>query len=234
MTRKGDTSWLSGSETDEHLARALCMMQNKADSKAMCSDLQRYYEETEGREIRQDLRFSVAELDTNERVAVDCGCGSGADIAYLLGEGFTVHAFDIERSAIDRCHQRFASSDQLTLSVSTFLDFEYPPCSLLVADASLFFCPPHDFPSVWQKMRQSLSSGGVFCGSFLGPEDTMARHPDDEQTFWHDVLPLAEKDVLALFDGFQLLRFTEQKTSGLTPQGTEHDWHIFAVVARKL
>ena len=69
----------------------------------MCSDLQRYYEETEQREIREDLRFAVAELDTNERLAVDCGCGSGADIAYLLGEGFTVHAFDF-RPCSTFCH----------------------------------------------------------------------------------------------------------------------------------
>lgn len=201
---------------------------------SISADLQRYYDETEQRAVRQDLHMAVDELDNNDRVAVDCGCGSGADIAYLLEQGFAVHAFDIEKTAIKRCQQRYASHDKVTLSVSTFLDYLYPPCTLMVADASLFFCRPQDFPSVWQKMRQSLISGGVFCGSFLGPEDTMAKHPEDAQTFWHEVLPLAEKDVLALFDGFKVIRFTEHKTSGLTPQGTEHDWHIFSVVAKKM
>lgn len=196
-------------------------------------DLQRYYDETAEREVRQDLRLAVAELGCEKRVAVDCGCGSGADIAYLLDQGFTIHAFDIEEEAIERCRQRYVDASGLTLSVSTFADFDYPACSLIVADASLFFCPAEDFPLVWQSMQQSLVSGGVFCGSFLGPEDTMAKHPDDAQTFWQTVLPLSKKEVYALFDGFEILNFTEHKASGLTPQGTAHDWHIFAVVARK-
>lgn len=196
-------------------------------------DLQRYFDETAERETRNDLRYAVSELTTKQRIAVDCGCGAGADIGYLAREGFIVHAFDIEADAITRCQQRYGNVEGITLAVSTFVEFDYPTCSLVVADASLFFCPQPAFATVWGKIRQSLVSGGIFCGSFLGPDDTMAKHPDDTQTFWKEVLVLSEDQVRRLFDGFDLLRFTEHKVSGITPQGTPHDWHIFAVVAKK-
>ena len=196
------------------------------------SALQKYYDETLNREVRPDLFYAVSLID-GEKIAVDCGCGAGADIQYLLDHDFHVHAFDIEESAIDRCRQRFADFPQVNLSQSSFIDFEYPPCQLVVADASLFFCPPEAFAAAWLKIDDSLQSGGVFCGSFLGPEDTMAREPECEQTFWKTVTVLTEPEVRVLFEGYHVLRFTEHKTSGMTPQGTPHDWHIFAVVAQK-
>lgn len=201
-------------------------------SKITQSALQHYYDETARRKTRADLKLAVS-LVTDKKIAVDCGCGAGADIQYLLDNDFFVHAFDIEKSAIDRCRQRFADIPQVDLSQSSFINFEYPPCQLVVADASLFFCPPEAFAAVWQKVDDSLQPGGVFCGSFLGPEDTMAREPESEQTFWKTITVLTEQEVRLLFEEYHVLRFTEHKRSGLTPQGTPHDWHIYAVVAQK-
>ena len=111
-------------------------------------DLQRYFDETAERDTRDDLRFAVSELTAKQRIAVDCGCGAGADIGYLSGEGFSVHAFDIEAEAIARCQHRYGNIEGITLAVSTFVEFNYPACSLVVADASLFFCPQPAFAKV--------------------------------------------------------------------------------------
>lgn len=54
-----------------------------------------YYAETANSETRSDLVFATS-LVGSENIAIDCGCGSGSDIAYLRGEGFIVHAFDVE------------------------------------------------------------------------------------------------------------------------------------------
>jgi 2-polyprenyl-3-methyl-5-hydroxy-6-metoxy-1,4-benzoquinol methylase len=48
------------------------------------------------------LVYAVS-LIGNEKIAVDCGCGAGSDIAYLRNEGFTVYAFDIEEASIKIC-----------------------------------------------------------------------------------------------------------------------------------
>lgn len=195
-------------------------------------EIQQYYDATESREIRSDLLFAVDLVD-GHKVAIDCGCGAGADIEYLLGEGFKVYGFDIEDESISRCVKRFGGNENVNLSKDTFSSFEYPQASLVVADASLFFCPKSEFENAWTKIYGCLYPEGVFCGSFLGPEDTMASDDYDGQAFWKDVLVFDEKKVRRLFGGYEIVRFAEHKTSGLTPQGVLHDWHIFSVVAKK-
>ena len=101
-------------------------------------DIKQYYRSTEHSEIREDLTYAVS-LTGAARVAIDCGCGAGSDIAFLRQNGFTVHAFDIEEESIRRCRKRYSSDPGVHLSVADFSGFEYPNASLVVADASLFF-----------------------------------------------------------------------------------------------
>lgn len=191
-----------------------------------------YFDATEQRPVRADLRYAVTMVRA-PRIAVDCGCGAGSDIAFLRSEGFEVHGFDIEQESIKRCQQRYQSDKQVHLTQASFSSFSYPPCSLMVADASLFFCPPHEFDFVWQRITQALVPGGIFCGSFLGPDDTMAGPSYNKDAWWPDVLTLTDAQVKTRFQGFEILSFTEHKLSGVTPDGASHDWHIFSVVAQK-
>lgn len=191
-----------------------------------------YYESTENREIRADLIFALEHL-VGDRVAIDCGCGAGADIAFLRDHGFVVHAFDIEEAAILRCRNRFSGDNNVRLSRDSFSSYVYPEASLLVADASLFFCPGNDFPGVWEKMSDALTDNGIFCGSFLGPRDSMASSAYDKGAYWDDVLVLNEQQIREKLVGYEILKWTEHDVSGESPQGTPHNWHIFSVVAKK-
>ncbi len=191
-----------------------------------------YYDATEFREIREDLVFALKNvIETN--VAIDCGCGAGADITYLIEKGFTVYGFDIEEESISRCRSRFGDRDDVILSRSSFSTFDYPQASLLVADASLFFCPRLEFKNVWRKISECLSPDGIFCGSFLGPEDTMANPNEHDSVFWPDITVFEESDVRALFEKFEVLRFKVHRSTGKAPNGAAHHWHIFQVVAQK-
>jgi len=196
-------------------------------------EISKYYDATEGREIRPDLVHALT-LAPHPKVAVDCGCGAGADIDYLLREGFVVHGYDNEEEAISRCESRFPTRPDLTLKVDDFCSFDYPSASLVVADASLFFCAKRDFSLAWRKIRECLVPGGVFCGSFLGPEDTMAGPDYDRAAYWPEICVFDRQEVRSIFDGFTIHRFTEHKTSGKTPDGKKHNWHIFAAIAQKL
>jgi len=195
-------------------------------------EIREYFDATVSRDTRDDLKLGI-QLVEGARVAIDCGCGAGSDIAFLRANGFTVHAFDIEEDAIARCRKRFHGDSKVLLSHASFSTFEYPPASLIVADASLFFCPDSEFDDVWDKIREALLPKGVFVGSFLGPEDTMAGPDYDRDAFWPEVLVASEDKVKLWLEDFEIVSFTEHRTSGQTVNGTPHQWHIFSVVAQK-
>jgi len=192
-----------------------------------------YYQTTAQSEVRGDLAYAVSQVG-NEKTALDCGCGAGADIAYLRTQGFVVNAFDIEEEAIKQCRNRFDGDNAVILSTASFSSYNYPATSLVVADASLFFCPQSEFDQVWRNIYCSLTTGGIFCGSFLGPNDTMAGPDYNAEDFWPNDLVFNEDELRNTLSGFELLRFTEHNVTGKTPQGLPHRWHIYAVVAKKI
>ena len=73
----------------------------------------------------------------------------------------------------------------------------------------------------------------IFCGSFLGPDDTMASAQYNADDYWPHVCVFEEQQVSALLANYEVLRFQVYKRSGITPVGEPHDWHLFSVVARK-
>jgi SAM-dependent methyltransferase len=192
-----------------------------------------YYDATEQSETREDLKVAV-NLIGDSKVAIDCGCGSGSDIAFLLANEFRVYAFDIEEDSIARCKNRFKGNENIFLNLDSFDTFIYPKASLVVADASLFFCPPNKFDEVWTKIYECLDSGDVFSGSFLGPKDSMAKDDYDKENIWPEVSVFTESQVRKHLSKYEIIRFTEHINSGTTSQGNEHDWHIYSVVAKKI
>jgi len=196
------------------------------------NEILKYFAATENRETRKDLRLAVNLVEGN-KIAVDCGCGAGSDIAFLRSEGFLVYAFDIEEESILRCKKRFENDRDVWLSQASFDSYNYPNVSLIVADASLFFCSEQKFGQVWRKITKALLPKGVFFGSFLGPEDTMAGSNYDKESYWPEVLVLSEDKVKALFHNYKIKSFTEHRVSGTAPDGEPHQWHIFSVVAKK-
>ncbi len=190
------------------------------------------YDSTFDREVRADLRQAV-DLVGDVKIAIDCGCGADSDIAYLRLHGFTVHGFDVELEAIERCRKRFEGDNNVHLSEAGFNNFEYPSSSLIVADASLFFCEEKNFAQVWDNISRALMTGGMFTGSFLGPRGTMAGPAYERDVFWPDVMVFTENQLRPIFQDFDIIEWTEHKVSGHTAQGVPHDWHIFSVVAGK-
>lgn len=195
--------------------------------------MKNYFDATEQSEVRSDLSLALT-LVGKPKIAVDCGCGSGSDIEYLASLGFTVHGFDLETEAIARCKKRFRNNDNVILSQDSFSSFEYPKASLVVADASLFFCPAPEFSTVWNKINDCLFTDGVFVGSFLGPNDTMANSKGSKSSFWENDLTFNESALRNLFKSYKIHNLTEHNLSGTTNSGHPHQWHIFSVVAQKI
>jgi len=122
----------------------------------------------------------------------------------------------------------------LYLSQNDFNSYSYPSASLILADASLFFCPECEFDEVWYKINKSLSPGGVFVGSFLGPEDTMTESGYRKELFWPDLLVFKEEQLRQVFNKFEIISWTEHRIDGKTAQDKLYHWHIFSIVAKKI
>lgn len=189
---------------------------------------QAYFQKTEQRPYRPLLEAAVAADASGCKVAVDCGCGTGNDVAYLLEQGYQVHAFDQQADAIQICQRRFGDHSQLQLSEASFDQFQYPRAGLMVANSSLFFCDQQHFAHCWTAIQSALVSQGVFCGDFLGPDDSWEPLPGRPLT------RLRQEEVEALFDGFEILRCYERNEPGKTAIGHVKHWHTFTVLARKL
>lgn len=195
-------------------------------------EISEYFDATENRDTRNDLKLAVKLVDS-PKIAIDCGCGSGSDIAYLRTKEFHVHAFDIEEEAIKRCESRFSNDKMVALSQSAFDEFRYPSASLIVADSSLCFCPEDKFDEVWDKITHSLLPGGVFVGSFLGVEDSMAGSDYKKEAYWPDVLITSEEKVMRWFREFKIEAYHEHKSSGVGHDGEPQSWHRYSIVAQK-
>jgi len=195
--------------------------------------IRKYYDSTKDSKVRPDLLLAIEHVD-EPKVAIDCGCGAGSDIEQLIKHGFKVYGYDLEEESISRCKERFENNSNVILSRDSFATFDYPRASLVLADASLFFCPKDEFDYVWRKIYACLYTTGIFCGSFLGPDDTMAYSSSSKDSFWPNDLVFNEQETKSNFTNYEICRFTEHKSSGKTEQGLPHDWHIFSVVARKI
>lgn len=165
------------------------------------------------------------------KVAVDAGCGAGRDAMYMVEHGYTVHSYDKSDAAILRLKEVGGRHIDNTLFPKTcsFEQFEYPQTTLVNACSSLFFCDPALFASAWQRLTNSLQKGGVFCGHFMGPDDTWAKMGRGDLTIH------SYTDIQALFnDEFKIIDIVEHNTDGTTLLGKSKHWHVYAVVAQKV
>jgi len=186
----------------------------------------RYYDATKGRPPRDTLLMALDRAEA-PGFAVDLGCGDGRDTVELLRRGWRVLAIDSEPEGIARLEARtdLENREQLTTLCAKMEDARWPEADLVNSSFALPFCPPERFPILWQRIIESIRTGGRFAGQFFGPRDDWAKTG----------LTIVTRSALdALFAAFEIERLDEEETDGTAPPGGTKHWHIFHVVARKL
>ncbi|RCW22936.1 methyltransferase family protein [Vibrio parahaemolyticus] len=194
----------------------------------MSAQWNEYYQKILNQPHRPNVENAVNLLKLESKVALDIGCGIGRDSHFLLEQGFNVHAFDSHEDAVKTCLTRFEGHKRFSISQCCFTEFDYPQCSLVIANASLFFCPDEGFEQVWTKIDSALQPGGIFCGDFLGVKDSWVAsemHPN--------ITALTKKEVESLFEDYELISLNERDEDGATVVGSPKHWHMFSVTARK-
>jgi SAM-dependent methyltransferase len=196
-----------------------------------------YYATVRVREPRDTLVRALEAFDQDDaragaavgavRHAVDLGCGDGTDTLALLAAGWSVTAIDGSPSFPEHLGPRVPPSlrDRVTVEVADFREAVLPPCDLLHAGFSLFFCPPAAFDALWQRIRGAVRPGGRIAAHLIGPHDTWAVAGDPRMT-WH-----SREQVDTLLAGLVVERLEETDEVGWSYAGDKR-WHLWRVLAR--
>jgi tellurite methyltransferase len=185
-----------------------------------------YYQKVAHRPPRT-LLLQAAERYATPGLAIDLGCGGGIETQALLQRGWQVIAVDQEPAAIDYVTAHFLprAEERLTTHCATFTDLALPKADLIWAGLSLPFCPPGQFPVLWEHIRSTLRPGGRFAGDLFGTNHAWRQNP--ALTF------LSREQVLAYLHTFEIELLAEcEEERPTTFQGMQH-WHGFDIIARK-
>ena len=187
----------------------------------MKNNWKNYHQNTQGRSPAPLLKDALLYV-TKKKRALDLGSGALVESKLLLSEGFQeVTAIDIVPFAdLDDPRFRFVKS--------SFENFKFP-CNtydLVNANLALPFCKPDAFDKVWNKMRDSLVTGGIFSGQLFGVHD--AWNIEDTEMTFH-----TKEDVDNLLTGFNIKKLEEIRKEGPLATGETKNWHLFLIIAEK-
>ncbi len=158
--------------------------------------------------------------------AIDIGGGALNDTKYLLDQGFDVTVID--KSPLVEQEAKNIPSDRLHAFTTSFEDYDFPKEQYDLASAmyALPFTAPAHFDSVFEKVKESLKKGGIFCGQFFGDRDEWSKDP--KMTFH------TKKRVQELLKDLEIISFVEEEKDSKTARGTMKHWHVFHVISRKI
>jgi len=159
-------------------------------------------------------------------VALDLGCGSGAEAEYLANNGFSVDAIDKDPVSIKYARER-CKGLKVDVVEGDFREFNYRPdyYSLMVSINAFPFVSKVEAEDLIEEIKKSMKVGGVALIYVYGPEHEWAERED--MSFW------GIKEFVTLWDGFDTLEVDQEV--GMIPlrSGTNIKQHRIHLVAKK-
>lgn len=165
-------------------------------------------------------------LDIHGGIALDLGCGSGAEAEYLAKSGMMVDAIDKSDAAIAYTAERCQG---LTVDAirGDFREFELRPgyYAIIVAINSLPFLTKDECRELFEGLKNALKPGGAAVLSVFGLAHAWSARKD--MSFW---LPEEFKSV---WDGWDILALDEYKGPWPLVSGEKIFQHRIHLVAKK-
>jgi SAM-dependent methyltransferase len=189
-----------------------------------------YQERTAYREATEYFMSAMAYVDGDNgegRLAIDLGCGGGAETRALLARGWRVFATDagpeserlvVLATPLDHRHR-------LEHVHGKFHEVDLPQADLVYAQYSLPFADD-DLEAAVDAAIAAVKPGGAFVGQLFGHNDTWAG----------DGAASVDREwIEAKFNDFSELNIDEQDFDG-SYGGSEENrkrWHVFHIHARR-
>jgi cyclopropane fatty-acyl-phospholipid synthase-like methyltransferase len=160
-------------------------------------------------------------------VALDLGCGAGAEAEFLAKNGFEVDAIDKSETAVKYTQERCQGLHVRAIH-GNFLEFEMPPdrYTLVTSINALPFIGKEYAKTLLDAVKKSLKSGGVAILAVYGTEHAWNDRTD--MSFW------TMEEFKSLWDGFQIEHLKEYKGMSPLMSGEEIYQHRIHLVARKI
>lgn len=172
------------------------------------------------------LRVIEDHGDSDSKVAIDLGCGSGRDTRELLRRGWSVLAIDGDEKSLEILHQELKSNDDLQTRCEAFENLEnLPSADLVYSSVAIPFCSKPAFPKFWDQLVSAVKPKAWIAADFFGPNDDWVKSGQ--------VLGHTQLEIQALLRDFVILKSFETLKKEAAFSGEEKQWHILSVVARK-
>ena len=113
----------------------------------------------------------------------------------------------------------------LVTKISRFENAIWSGVDFVNSSFALPLCRKTDFLDIWQRIYDSLRSGGRFSGQLYGDRDEWAGNPTNTH--------FTPAEVQTMIGQYDVENFWEEETDSVTPRGTLKHWHIYHIVARK-
>lgn len=190
------------------------------------SNIEKYYENTANANPNYTVKKFI-ELNVKPGNAIELGCGAGRDTIYLIKNGWNVLAIDRE-DVSSRIQSKLNKEEvkKFKFSQQKFENIKLEKNNLVVANFSIPFCNKNNFKELWNKINNSILKDGYFVGNFFGNNDEW-KSTKEEMIF------MTKKQVLELFENFEIIEIKEVEKDNLTGLGKMKHWHIFNVIAKK-
>jgi SAM-dependent methyltransferase len=135
-------------------------------------------------------------------VALDVGCGEGADALWLAQHGWTVVAMDFSGQALKRAARRAARfgedvADRIVWRLADVTDEDAPPLPHAdLVTAQFLHVPGEQWRRVLARLIEAVSPGGTLLLAGHDPSDldTAVARPPDRDLYW------SPTDVAAALD----------------------------------
>lgn len=159
--------------------------------------------------------------------AIDLGCGSGSDTIFLIKNNWNVLAID-SSNIEESIRSKLSNSEQenLRFEVQKFEKLKLSKCDLLISNNSLPFCDKDYFRQMWIEICLNIKNDGYFVGNFFGINDEW-NTPNAKMTFF------SKKEVIELFNDFEILEIQEIEKDKPTAEGKMKHWHTIEIIAKK-
>lgn len=170
--------------------------------------------------------------------AVELGCGNGRNAIFLARQGFSVHAVDYSKTAVDWARERIAEAGvAVSLRQQSVFDLQLEPgtCDLVYDSGCFHHIPPHRRRQYVDLVVSLLKPGGWFGLTCFRPEGGSGFTDDEvyERGSMGGGLGYTEERLREVWSGCLQVRIVRQMVKPSAESGLFGEGFLWVLLAQK-